>query len=378
MNIKKITFLFLLLFIFQINLATPTHAEPLEVSIPIIVPLTGSMAEQGQWIKEGAELAQKEINKTNQIKINLLLEDSQIDPKIALSVYRELKSRTTFPVFLSVGSGIAMALAPLANRDQIIQMGVATSVSEYSSPHDYNFRNYPSAKQEAEYLAKVIKDRLEPKSIALIKQNNDYGLSIAARLKELLQGTKHEIIIEETILPGSSDFRSQLLKIKQLKPELVFFAVYSNEGAQLLKQMKQLGMKSVLLASAAMLGNIAFFQQSAGGAEGLLISMPSLFDRINPSPMTQKLIQDYQETYSKQISPGCFLVASAYDAIKILVAGMVKCHSSSSTCLKDYLETVRNYPGAGGSISFDENGDIESEFFLTKVGAKDFSYSIIK
>jgi ABC-type branched-subunit amino acid transport system substrate-binding protein len=88
-----------------------------EINIGIIVPLTGDAAVYGNALKKGLDLAVDEINKTGGIKgkkVSLIYEDSQADPKTAISAFNKLV--TVNKVSLIIGdmfSSTTLSIAPL-------------------------------------------------------------------------------------------------------------------------------------------------------------------------------------------------------------------------------------------------------------------------
>ena len=55
-----------------------------------------------------------------------------------------------------------------------------------------------------------------------------------------------------------------------------------------------------------------------------------------------------------------------YDAVKVLVAAMVKAKSSDPATYLSVLAATTDYEGVTGKISFDENGDIKNGVLTLK------------
>lgn len=353
--------------------------EPVAISgeaikIGAILPLTGNGADQGEWVRQGLELALDEINSESKQNLEIVYEDSHGDPKTAVSIYTDLTSRMKIPVFLTWGSGVGLALTPLVNRDQIIQMGVATAASSYSTPDDFTFRNFPSADLEANFLADVVLNKLGKSKVVILKLNNDYGLSSAKSFRSFFEKAGGAVLTEETFEPNTTDFRTQLAKIKtSSKDDLIFLASYPKEGALLLRQARELGLINQFVASVAILGGKDFFSLAGNSAEGLLVvtSTPDLSDNSNSE------IEHFAELYYKKYGayPGVqeLYGARAYDALKVIALAMSKCNQPSDpSCIKDELFKMESYQGASGNMGFDKNGDIAANFNLVQVKNKEF------
>ncbi|MCG2686596.1 ABC transporter substrate-binding protein, partial [Candidatus Parcubacteria bacterium] len=81
-----------------------------------------------------------------------MYEDSKSDAKEGVSAYQRLQTMD-LPVLITGASPISLAISPLANQDEILQMGVFSSVADYSSPNDFTFRVTPRSEVENKKIA---------------------------------------------------------------------------------------------------------------------------------------------------------------------------------------------------------------------------------
>lgn len=330
------------------------------IKLGVLIPGSGgSGVDQGEWVKRGLEIAADEVNRSRSQKIELVFEDTQGDPKKAVLAYQSLMARYKMPVVFTWGSSIGMVLKPLVNIDKVIQMGVATAVPEYRSKGDFNFRDFPSSDQEAEYLVKTLLGELNVKEISILKQNNDYGLGSAKAFRDQYEKNGGKIISEESFESGTTDLRTQLTKINNEKPNFVFIATYPKEGGLLLRQAREIGMDSEFIASFAILGGKEFFDIAGKSSDGLILATAI-------APFSDKYLhfaQEYKSRYNEELGPQHY-VARAYDSLKIIDIVLQKCDPYDTDCLKDELFRIKNYDGLSGNTSFDENGDVLVNFSL--------------
>ena len=337
------------------------------ITVGAILPLTGSGSDQGEWVKRGLELAVKEINARRESNIELVFEDSAGDPKKAVTTYQNHKSRYQMPVVITWGSGVGLALTPLVNQDKIIQMGVATAASAYSTPDDFTFRNFPDSAHEAQYIVDVVLNKLKTDRVAILKMNNDYGVSSAKGFREQYEKQGGKVLIEDVFEPGTTDFRTQLSKIKGASPSVVYLATYPKEGGLLLRQAKELGITTQFIASVAILGGREFFDLAGDSAEGLLIVTSAPVFSDDAAEPIRSFVKSYEEKYHEDLSAQHLYVARAYDAMKVLSFALDQCGTKDTDCIRRELFDVKNYPGVSGRISFDRNGDIDTTFNLQVV-----------
>ncbi len=334
-----------------------------EVTIGIILPLTGSGSDQGQWVKNGLELAKEELEQKEGMKINLVYEDSKGgNPKEAVTAYQAITQFNKIPAVVTWGSGVGVALIPLTNNDKIVQMGVATATPKYSTKDDYSFRVFPSADLEGKYNANLVYNVLNIKEVAIAHTNNDYGVGEKDAFVQEFEKSGGKIVDVEALNPEDTDFRTQILKIKELNPPLVFLAVYPKEGVLFLKQSAENAFAAKMFASTAIVGGDVFKEPAS---EGIIISLQK-FDAESQDPVIRTFVDGYKAKYGD--TPDVYH-ARAYDALHIIIDNLKKCTAAiDGTCLKNNLMSMTPYHGTTGDISFNEYGDItKAEYNLKTV-----------
>jgi len=337
------------------------------VNLAALLALSGSTAEQGEWIAKGLALGLEKAERRHGRKFTLLVEDTAGDPKTALSAYQSLHARTTFPVVFSFGSGVGVALTPVVNRDRVVQFGLATATPAYRTPDDYTFRNFPSAELEARFLVRLINDKLAATEIGILKINNEYGMGSAKAFREQFEQLGKTVLFEETFEPGNTDFKSALVKLRSTPAKLIYLAAYPSEGALILKQMRELGITAQVIASVAILGSKNFLELAGAGSEQLLVATSAPVYLGNSEPSVLEFVDDYRRKYLEEPGLQHIFAARAYDAAMLIADAVEQCRSASSDCIKEYLFSVKNYRGASGVLTFDRHGDVENEFSLQRV-----------
>ena len=331
------------------------------MEVGAILPLTGSGSDQGVWIKNALEVAADDIKEKDGIDVNLVFEDSKGgNPKEAITAYQAITQFHKVPAIVTWGSGVGTALIPMADTDKIVQVGVATATPKYSIKEDYSFRLFPSTDLEGKYNADLVYNILGMHEAGIVYSDNDYGVSekdaFATEFKRL-GGT---IVDVEAINPAETDYRTQVLKLKNLNPRIVFLAVYPKEGLLFLKQSVEEGLASKMFASTAIVGSDVFKDASA---QGIIISLQK-FDSGSSDQDISRFVSSYKARFND--APEIYQ-ARAYDSLRIIVDNLKECTSKSDgQCLKDSLEKMASSKGVTGDISFNEFGDLASAEFNLK------------
>lgn len=335
--------------------------------VAAIIPLTGGNAEQGQWIQNGLELAAARLQEQSGTSVDLRFEDSQGDPRQAVTAYTNIAAQGKPTAVITWGSGVGLALTPKVNRDGVIQIGVATATPDYRSEGDYTFRNFPSAELEAGFLVETLITRMAVARIGIVKINNDYGLGSARTFRDSFEKRGGEVVFDEEIEPNTTDFRSTLTKIKQKPVEYLYLALYPSEGAMFIKQARSIGLESEIIASTALLGASAFFQITGTASNNVMVasSLPEYLQKRGEA--VEHFYTAYETKYGEPPGLQHVFAARAYDALLLLGQAYRDCQTRAASCIRDRLYAVRSYEGASGNLTFDSAGDVQTSFTLYRV-----------
>ena len=126
-------------------------------TIGLLATLTGPAAVHGTHVVLGAEKAVEELN-ANGVQVQLVVEDNQNDPKVALNAYQKLLIDDPDVIFTTM-SGASTAIIPLAEAEGI---PVVTSLT-YADFREYN--NVYQYFQTTEDLTDIASDFFVEKNI---------------------------------------------------------------------------------------------------------------------------------------------------------------------------------------------------------------------
>jgi len=326
-----------------------------KIKIGAILPLTGNLSQYAQEVQQGMGLALK----NESLPVDILYEDSKSETKPAVDAFYKL-SADGASIMITGNSNASLAISPLANEYAVLQMALFSSAAKYTSPDDFTFQVTPRSEIENSIMADWV-NTSQAKQIAFIYSQDEWGLGHYDFLHEKINKEKTKISASETYLPADTDFRTQLNKIRNTNPEIIFIIAKSKTAGLILKQAKELKINTQFLGVRAIEGNDLI---SIGGdmAEGIIY--PYSFNPENTSEQIKQFVDTYKKLYSK--IPTAY-VAEGYDATKLLIGAVKQCGSKNTSCFKQYLTGIKEYPGVLGSISFDKNGDVYLPIFLKTV-----------
>jgi branched-chain amino acid transport system substrate-binding protein len=332
------------------------------VAIGAVLPLSGSSAQYGRFVKDGFDLAIEEINKkagNEGITLRVIYEDDQAVPGQAASAMTKLVKADDVPiVFGSWASSCVLAQAPIAEKEKVPILAEAQS-PQIRDAGDYVFRIQPDSRYYLNVLAPYVCKDLNLKRIAILYVNNDYGKDQANVFRDLAQKLGSQIVFEEGFSQGTQDFRTVLTKMKESTPDGVFIPVYAEAGP-ILKQAYELGIKSKFFGSAP-LENPDVLATAGEGAEGVIYVHH--FDPDSDEPQVKQFIQNFKMKYGR--APEGY-AALAYDGAYVIDHVLTIC-GSSRVCIKNELYKIKDFPGVAGPTTFDDHGDVIKPIVIRSV-----------
>jgi branched-chain amino acid transport system substrate-binding protein len=368
-NLVIVTIFLTAIFALLFTSGCAKKSEPKEIKIGVIAPLTGDAAMYGNDLKRGLEVAKEEINKkgTGGRKVNLIFEDSQADVKFAISAFTKLVNLNHVDsVIGDMFSSTTLAIAPLAQSRKIVLLSPTASSVEVPKTGDYIFSIYPTDSYDGTFISNFVLNKMHDKKVSVVYAQATAMVAVKdAFIAKFTEGGG-QITMEQGYQPKSSDYRSILTKVNATDPEIIFIAGYIEEIVQLIKQAKEVGIKSTFITISTAYDSQLF---SLGGdsVEGLLLSAP-FYDEDSTTPEVVYFQKNYKSKYGNL--PNVW-AAYGYDALKILSVAYDN-FLTNRTSLKSELSKIKNYSGITGKTTFLGNRSLEKELRVLVVREKRF------
>lgn len=210
------------------------------IKIGAIGPVTGDGAIYGEAVKNGAELAVKEINEAggiNGAQIEFNFQDDEADAEKAVNAYNTLKDWGMQALLGTVTSAPCVAVGEVAQADNMFLLtpsGTAVECVQYDNAFRVCFSDPMQGAESAKYIA----DNQLASKIAVIYNSSDvYSTGIYQAFAKEAETAGLEIVAAEAFTAESkTDFSVQLQKAKDAGAELVFLPFYYSEASLVLQQ----------------------------------------------------------------------------------------------------------------------------------------------
>ena len=338
------------------------------VSVGFIATLSGPRASMGEDALLGAELALDDIKQqypNDPARLELVIEDSQGDPLSAVRAYRKLKAQG-IKLVLTQNSNVSLPISLLVNSDQVVQLAFNTTVDAFSQAHDLTFRINGTTRDEAELMANALGDCLarNPGLLAMVIMEDEYPRTLAANLTDILAQRGIQPLLTESFVPGESDFRSVISRLKQRHISCVALLSYQSEAGLFVKQQSQLHLSPQLIIANAPVNNVEFFTIAGAAASGVLVTYQRVDER-------HAAAVKFKARHGKNVN---WFSANGYDAVTIAYHALRLCgFHAGPQCLKTEIPKIGAYQGLGGKKHFDQvYGDMLDEYLILEAREGEF------
>ena len=218
-------------------------------------------------------------------------------------------------------------------------------------------------------LARRIFTELGLKRIALLRVNSRYGRFGVIKFRDASRRLGHPVVIEQKFLPGDTDFTRELKIIQSSRTDAIVLWADEIPTANILKQMKALGMRQRVFGSYRTLGP-EMLAQAGDAAEGFEAVFP--YDPTRKDPAWLNFNARYEARFQEK--PEQF-ASLAYDAMNELLDSICKAGLNRAR-IHDALADIAEYDGVTGHMIFDPNQKNVAHMFLGTVHDGAVSYRV--
>ncbi|GHH62105.1 branched chain amino acid ABC transporter substrate-binding protein [Streptosporangium violaceochromogenes] len=330
------------------------------VKIGFMGDLTGSNAGIVIPPRNGAKLAIDEYNKTNPpVKIELVPYDSQGDASKAVALAQQaIKSDKIVGLVGPAFSGESAQVAPVLEEAEIPSVTAsATNTNLAANGWKFWHRILPNDSVQGPGIADFIAGAAAAKTVFVIDDKSEYGKPLADAVRTQL-GTKAVKVTNDSLDPAESDFSSVVNKVAASKPDAIFFGGYYAAGGNLLKQLRDKGVKDAKFFSGdGSLDKGLIDGAGAANAEGALVGCPCYIATPDVADAKVKTFADsYKAAYNTD--PAIY-AAEGYDAATVFVEA-VKAGNTTTDKINEFLKTV-DLGGVSKHVKFGANGEVEAK-----------------
>jgi branched-chain amino acid transport system substrate-binding protein len=343
------------------TLAKPAIAATEPIRIGYLPALTGPSSSTGIGINRGFELAVKELNAAGGIngrQIELVVRDTQSDPTKAVNGAAELAHGVKVSVvFGPLNSGESLAVVPLLAKANIPQLH-SCFVDTLTDPKKYPmcFRNASTNQQIGAGANRYVVDVLKCKKVAVISDTTGYGTSCVNAYVPMLKEKGAEVVYQSNIDAANPDLTPDMLRMQNAGAEAIMpWSVNPGFLSRIINTRAQMKW-DVPIVGQTTLGS---------GQTAALLEKPEYWAKVYPNnfkpvcygpdgELNDRTTAFLDRLKSAKVDVGDTLlwwIAVGYDTPR-LIADAVKSSGAEPAQIVGYLNTLKDFPGVFGDISF--------------------------
>jgi branched-chain amino acid transport system substrate-binding protein len=327
-------------------LALPAHAA--SVKLGVINSMTGPESPIGENLTNGIKLALEDLKKKG-IDVDVVWEDDTGKPQIGLSALEKLATRDNVAgVVGAYTSAVTSAVAKAAERYKVPLVNPVASKEEITRlGYKWVYRVSATTGDYASILIDMALALGKPKTIAILGENTDFGVSGSKSAKAYAEKKGIKVVFEENYSKGSPDYRSTLLKVKNTNPDLVFMVSYVADAILLMRQSREIGLApKAFLGAGAGFATVQFAHEKA--ISNGVFSSSQWTPQVN-WPGAKEFNHRYVSAFGK---PPTYHAAKAYAAMMILGEEAAKAGGDRAK-IRQALEKG-SWDGVDGPVKFQD------------------------
>jgi len=313
-------------------------ADPIPIGVS--VAQTGPVALAGQEQVLGAQIAEEYFNKKGGVNgrpFKLIFQDAGSDEATAINAYQN--QINVGKVVAIMGPSLSQqmfAAGPIAVRAKIPVLGPSNTAKGIPQFGEYVSRVSapvaivaPNAIKAAMDINKNIK-----RVVVLFAQNDAFSKSETETFQQAVKDLNLELVTVQTFQTTDTDFTAQVTNTLTAKPDLVIISGLQVDGANLVKQLRELSYKGLIVGGNG-LNTTNIIPICKMLCDGILVAQaysPELKSKINDD--FKGMYRDRQKKDPPQFS------AQSFSGVQVFVEALAALDKKSPLAKMD-LATLR-------------------------------------
>jgi ABC-type branched-subunit amino acid transport system substrate-binding protein len=379
--------------------ASAAQAADCQITVGVVMELTGPAGEYGQAGAKSVEMAFKDINDAGGAQGCQLAtdtRDSQSTGSVAVDAATQLVQVKKVPVIIGgiISSVSIPILTSVTAPAKVVQVSPAsssptlTALARDGKTNGIFFRTITSDALQGTAAAKYALDQ-GFKKIAIIHVNNDFGVNMMGEFKKAYEALGGKIVSTTPYNENQSSYQSEATAAMTGEPDGLYLISTPVDGATVARAWISGGGPAKFLLNDGM--NSPEFIKSVGAK--YLNEAYGTSSGTSPTASTKYFNENYK-AFSGGIDPANPAADRSYDAGAIVGLAIAAAGSKEPLAIRDAIYKVVDpqgtpihagkdefakalalikdgkpirYEGVIGPVAFDKNGDITGPFRLWKI-----------
>jgi branched-chain amino acid transport system substrate-binding protein len=344
-------------------------AEPLKIGG--LLPLSGPASIEGHQVIQGFQFAVDEWNAKGGVfdrQIELVMQDDEANSTKGVTAVRKLIENDNVPFILGTyATAVAIAASKVSGEYKVPMLSggsTGAGATEANKPGDpWFFRSWPDSNRQGDDTARAIVDKFKKKTLSIFHDNTNYGVTLEAQVTKVVQSLGGKVISSDGYNAGEQDFSSALTKLRSLAPEAVYIGGWAGDGANIVRQAAEVGLRAQFVGSGSMLSE-DFIKLAGPACEGFAVA--SLYEPSTPNPFGKAFGERFKAKAGHEANT---FSALGFDSANIALEAMKRAGKPDGAAIQQTLLTgMKDFPlacgPAGATAAFDEKGGCDWPDFI--------------
>jgi len=390
----------------MVGFSSTVYAQNCTTKIGAVLPTS---VDWGRPIAATAQFAVDLANDAGGVagcQVEMVLRDTQVDPKVGVDAAKALVDLEKVPVLLgAVSSGVTIPiLTSVAVPAGVMEVSCCssstkiTALAEEGKTKGLWFRTFATSGVQAAVGTMLARDQGN-KSVVVLYKNDDWGQDISKLTVRAMKSLGINVTNSIAINDGQASYRAEVTEALKGNPEGIYMALYPKEGISVVREWLSLGGSQNMIMANSMKSDE--FKDSVG-----LKYLKNALGTDTASPRVEsasKFVEMYKARFNSEPNgPG---LANSFDATMVALLAMEAAGPNASGTqiaaqvgkvtdpkgtpitadtagFKKAKEVLKSggsvmYQGATGNVRFDANGDVSAPavaWSFTESGTKEERY----
>ena len=350
----------------------PAAAQKGPIKIGVIAPMTGGAAQAGKDMTNGLQMWLDENgNQMAGRKVEVIIEDSQGQPNVALTKLQKLVERDKVNVLVGeLFAHIGYAMAPKVDEYRIPMLYPVIAADDLTQrkPAKWVVRTGWASSQPSHPFGEYAAKTLGYKKIVAIGIDYAFGWEVIGGFQKTFEENGGQIIQKLWAPLGTTDFAPYLSQIKR-DADAVFALMVAQSSLRFPKQYQDAGLKGKF----PLIGGGTTFDEfvlPSLGDEAIGGMTPLQYSAALDTPINKKFVAEYRKKYGKVPS---YFSETSYTSTR-WIAEAAKVVGGDVENREKFLEALRKVEipdSPRGPVKLDAHGNPIQNIYIRKVERKD-------
>lgn len=320
--------------------------------IGAILPLTGDLAEVGEVLREGIELAVERYRSDDPagFEVELIVLDDESDPENTADLVRSLEGRDAIAIVGPLRSE-SFAAASRARRNPRLPI-ISPTATEVLRPGAASYTLYDAATRASDVAQELARWTLEELGLRRVAVLEPAGVGLRGAVDAFTRTLREhggQLVGHERYDPALTTFQEPIEALAATEPDVVFAPAASASAVlAVAPQLFYYGLYNVIvMGSEAWAEPAALRRLERFATDHRVVGLTT--DRVSPGTPWQRFVADYERRYRKTLRDNV-MPALAHDATLLVLSALDGARLPIPAALTAYLESGPEIEGVTGRL----------------------------